>query len=103
VKQIARNQILLTVKHFQGEPRWPIVVGQVLWGLVALRHLRGVSYLRGKISGWKAARAIYQNIIPADRISSFSQTSERQILALQQQTGFDRYWRAYFWLLPRSS
>jgi GT2 family glycosyltransferase len=103
VKRIARNQILLTVKHFQGEPRWPIVVGQVLWGLVALRHLRGVSYLRGKISGWKAARAIYQNIIPADRISSFSRTSERQILALQQQTGFDRYWRAYFWLLPRSS
>jgi GT2 family glycosyltransferase len=103
VKQIARNQILLTVKHFQGEPRWPIVVGQMLWGLVALRHLRGVSYLRGKISGWKTVRAIYQNIIPADRISSFSQTSERQILALQQQTGFDRYWRAYFWLLPRSS
>ena len=103
VKQIARNQILLTVKHFRGEPRWPIVAGQVLWGLVALRHLRGVSYLRGKISGWKAARAIYQNIIAADRISSFSQTSERQILALQQQTGFDRYWRAYFWLLPRSS
>ena len=46
VKQISRNQILLTVKHFSGEPRWPIVAGQMLWGLVALRHLRGVSYLR---------------------------------------------------------
>ena len=49
VKRIARNQILLTVKHFGGQPRWPIVAGQMLWGLVALRHFRGASYLRGKI------------------------------------------------------
>lgn len=115
VKQISRNQILLTVKHFGGQPRWPIVAGQMLWGLVALRHLRGVSWLRGKVSGWKAARALYrEKIINAeDRISRlaarseaarlFYETSEQQIFALQQQTGFDRYWRAYFWLLPRSS
>jgi GT2 family glycosyltransferase len=105
VKQIARNQILLTVKHFAGQPRWPIVVGQMLWGLVALRHLRGVSFLRGKISGWKAARALYREkiSISEDRVSKLTTTSEQQIFALQQQTGFDRYWRAYFWLLPRSS
>ncbi len=105
VKRIARNQILLTVKHFGGQPRWPIVAGQMLWGLVALRHFRGAAYLRGKISGWKAARAIYsENIIATeDRISSLANSSEREIFALQQQTGFDRYWRAYFWLLPRSS
>jgi GT2 family glycosyltransferase len=105
VKQISRNQILITVKHFQGEPRWPIVAGQVLWGLVALRHLRGVSYLRGKISGWKTARAIYRDkkaVSSEHRISAFADASEREIFALQQQTGFDWYWRAYFWLLPRS-
>jgi GT2 family glycosyltransferase len=105
VKRISRNQILLTVKHFGGQPRWPIVAGQMLWGLVALRHFRGVSYLRGKISGWKTARAIYREKITVseDRIASLARTGEEQIFALQQQTGFDRYWRAYFWLLPRSS
>jgi GT2 family glycosyltransferase len=104
VKRISRNQILLTVKHFGGQPVWPIVAGQMLWGLVALRHFRGVSWLRGKISGWKAARALYRDkfTISEDRISRFASTSEQQIFALQQQTGFDRYWRAYFWLLPRS-
>jgi len=105
VKRISRNQILLTVKHFGGQPRWPIVAGQVLWGLVAFRHFRGVSYLRGKISGWKTARALYREkiTISEDRIASLAATGEAQIFALQQQTGFDRYWRAYFWLLPRSS
>ncbi len=105
VKRIARNQILMTVKHFGGQPRWPIVAGQMLWGLVALRHFRGASFLRGKISGWKAARAIYREkiTIQEDRISSLATAGEEQIFALQQQTGFDRYWRAYFWLLPRSS
>jgi GT2 family glycosyltransferase len=105
VKQISRNQILLTIKHFNGESRWPIVVGQVLWGMVALRHFQGVSYLRGKISGWKTARALYRGTteISEDRISRFAEASEREIFALQQQTGFDWYWRAYFWLLPRSS
>lgn len=105
VKRISRNQILLTVKHFGGQPRWPIVAGQMLWGLVALRHFRGVSWLRGKISGWKTARALYREkiTVPENRISKLASISEAQIFALQQQAGFDRYWRAYFWLLPRSS
>jgi hypothetical protein len=105
VKQISRNQILLAVKHFNGEPRWPIVAGQMLWGLVALRHLRGVSYLLGKISGWKTARAIYRDNRNATKhqISTVAAISEREIFLLQQQTGFDWYWRVYFWLSPQSS
>jgi len=101
VKQIARNQILLTFKHFRGAPLWPIVAGQVLWGLVALRHGRGAAYLRGKVLGWTAARTLYHDNIPQDRISSLASAGEREILALQRGTGFDWYWRAYFWLLPR--
>jgi GT2 family glycosyltransferase len=105
VKRISRNQILMTVKHFRGQPLWPIVAGQMLWGLVALRRFRGVSYLRGKVSGWKTARALYREKITTseDRISILARTGEDQIFALQQQSGFDRYWRAYFWLLRRSS
>jgi GT2 family glycosyltransferase len=103
VKRISRNQILLTVKHFKGQPLWPIVAGQLLWGLVALRHHRGVSYLRGKISGWQAARALYrEKINNSEGVSSIIARSEREIFALQKQTGFDRYWRVYFWLLPPS-
>jgi GT2 family glycosyltransferase len=104
VKQIARNQILLTCKYFQGQPRWPIVAGQVLWGLVALRHFRGVSYLRGKFSGWNVARALYlgKTNISEDRLSRLAIASEQQIFALQKQIGFDRYWRVYFWLSPPS-
>jgi GT2 family glycosyltransferase len=104
VKRIARNQILLTVKHFKGQPSWPLVVGQLLWGIVALRHFRGVSYLRGKLSGWKTARAIYrEKTISEDRMARLAESSEREIFALQRQTGFDWYWRIYFWLLPPSS
>jgi GT2 family glycosyltransferase len=99
VKQIARNQILLTVKHFKAAPLWPLVAGQVLWGLVALRHFRGGSFLRGKISGWKTARALYRDKTSSGKIDSFAAASECEILALQQQTGFDWYWRVYFWLL----
>lgn len=103
VKQISRNQILITVKHFKGQPLWPIVAGQLLWGFVALRHSRGASYLGGKISGWKTARALYREKISISAgVSSLITRSERQIFALQKQTGFDWYWRVYFWLLPPS-
>jgi GT2 family glycosyltransferase len=104
VKQIARNQILINCKYFQGQPRWPVVAGQVLWGLVALRHFRGVSYVRGKFSGWNAARALYRGKIniSEDRFSRFAAASEQQIFTLQKQIGFDRYWRVYFWLSPPS-
>ncbi len=33
VWRIARNQVLLAAKHFQGQPRWPIVAGQVALGI----------------------------------------------------------------------
>ncbi len=42
VRLIARNQSVLTAKYFRGEARWPIVAGQLLWGLLALRHGKGL-------------------------------------------------------------
>jgi GT2 family glycosyltransferase len=104
VRLIARNQVLLAAKHFHGRPRLPILAGQLLWGVVALRHGRGGAYLRGKISGLKAARAIrrrhgFQNI--SQGLPSVVEASEGEIFELERQTGFDWYWRAYFWLLPR--
>jgi GT2 family glycosyltransferase len=99
VRQIARNQVLLAAKHFRGQPRWPIVAGQLLWGFVALRHGRAAAYLRGKIAGLRLARTFAEGGPVADGFGSFLKESEREILAIQRQTGFDQYWRAYFCLL----
>ncbi len=101
---LARNQVLLTTKHFSGSSRWPIVAGQLLWGVLALRHGCVGAYVRGKMSGMRAARFVAQesasgNIEVLTKTEAFLRESERTILEIQQQTGFDRYWRAYFWLL----
>lgn len=101
VRRMSRNQILLARKHFRGQPVWPIVAGQLLWGLVAFRHGRLVSFLRGKLQGLRAAPAARAQPQSADRLRAVLEASERHILELQRQTGFDVYWRAYFWLSRR--
>lgn len=100
VRLLARNQSLLTAKHFRGESRWPILAGQLLWGLLALRHAEGWAFLKGKWSGWRVGRGI-GNKTSTKRLREIVETSEAAILAVEQQTGFDWYWRAYFWLLRR--
>lgn len=100
VRQIARNQVLLAAKHLRGQPRFPLVAGQLLWGCVAFRHGRGWSYLRGKIGGLRAARRFTAQPVSA-RLAPLLQASEREIFEVQRRTGFDAYWRAYFWLLRR--
>jgi GT2 family glycosyltransferase len=102
VRQISRNQILLCTKHFRGQRRWPMVAGQVLWGLLALRHARGVAWLAGKISGWKAARRIELPVLQEPdqkKIREILAASEEEIFGIEQQIGFDTYWRVYFWLV----
>ncbi len=100
VRSIARNQVLLARKHFRAQSRWPIVAGQLLWGVLALRHGRGYAWLRGKISG--LAGGDYKDSgAEHDRVRAILESSEREIFELEQQTGFDWYWRAYFWLLRR--
>ncbi len=103
VRAIARNQVLLTAKHFRGQPRWPIVAGQLLWGILALRHGRGFSYVRGKLSGMWLARNVGgdDQIAARKTLERIVDESEREILTLSQQAGMDWYWRAYFWLAPR--
>src|ERR1700730_15853368 len=65
VRLIARNQVLLTSKYFAGLSRWPILAGQLLWGLVALCHGCAGAYLQGKMAGVRLARSI-----PAQRPAS---------------------------------
>jgi len=103
VRAIARNQVLLTRKHFRGQPRWPIVAGQLLWGVLALRHGRSSAYIRGKLSGLRFARAMSGEIDSEerDRLRQIVEASEQEILRLGREAGLDWYWRAYFWLLRR--
>jgi N-acetylglucosaminyl-diphospho-decaprenol L-rhamnosyltransferase len=102
VHNISRNQVLLAAKYFRGQPRWPLLAGQLLWGLVALRHAQGWSYFRGKIAGLRMARSAGSTGKPdltnPETLRGIIESSERTILELQRQTGFERYWRAYFWL-----
>jgi len=102
VRLLARNQVLLTAKHFRGLPRWPILAGQLLWGLVALRHGCVWPYLQGKWAGLRLASRL-----PSDHegsrpevVAAVLSESEREIVAVQQQTGCERYWRLYFLCVP---
>ena len=105
VRLLSRNQVLLAAKYFRGQPWLPVLAGQLLWGLLALRHGQGLSYLRGKLSGLWVARALpskhRRNSLQTRRLRPLIEASERAILELQRQTGSDWYWRAYFWLQRR--
>ena len=103
VRLIARNQLLLTTKHFRGLSPWPIVAGQLLWGVLALRHGCAGAFVRGKMSGMRVARTLAAQGQASRQVlaktEAFVRESERTILEIQRQTGFDHYWRVYFWLL----
>jgi len=101
VRRIARNQVLLAKKHFHGVAAWRIVAGQLLWGFVACRHGRGFSYLRGKLQGLFGRPHGKVQLTELATVKSVLEESEQRIFDLQQETGFDRYWRAYFWLSRR--
>jgi GT2 family glycosyltransferase len=98
VRLIARNQVVLAAKYFRGQPRRPILAGQLLWGLVALRHGKGWAYLRGRIEGLRAARTVQPAEFSLAAVAEIVEESERQLFEVQKQSGFDGYWRIYFWL-----
>jgi GT2 family glycosyltransferase len=91
---ISRNQALLARK-FRADV-WPALWGQLLWGILALRHGVLNSWLIGKIEGLRVP-------IKPHRHQNWGRVvldSERQIAELQGQTGFDWYWRQYFRFAP---
>lgn len=101
VRLIARNQLLLVARHFpphwMTSYGWPVLVGQTLWGFLALRHGAGLAFLRGKWEGMRLFRSIrYGMAAPEHTVSGILQESENEIRELQRQTGYDLYWRLYF-------
>ena len=101
VRRIARNQVLLVARHF---PRhwmlrygWPVLIGQTLWGFVALRHGAGLAFLKGKIEGMRVFRSVREDVQSSgEALDAILSESENEIRDLQRQTGFDLYWRLYF-------
>jgi hypothetical protein len=106
VRWLSRNQVLLAAKHFRGLPNKFAVAtrllwGQGLWGLVCLKHGCGVAYLTGKLSGLREVKSMQPvSDLERERVAAFLQiirSSEQEIFEIQKLTGFDRYWKTYFW------
>lgn len=97
VRLLARNQVLLAIKHFRGQPVWPIVAGQLLWGFLALRHGCAWSWFRGKLAGWKARSEMPIDSYNAAAFAEILRASEAELL---RSCGDQTYWRLYAWLTP---
>ena len=93
VRRIARNQVLLAARHGSARHFWPVLVAQVLWGAVAVRHGRGLAWTRGKLQGLRLFSAARAQNRPSDReqIDQALRSNERLIRAVSR----DRYWQIY--------
>jgi GT2 family glycosyltransferase len=91
VRRIARNQLLLASRYFPSRYWWPVLVAQLLWGAVALRHGAGFAWLRGKREGLRGFR--FAPVGP-DLVRPFLRNNEQFIRTVSS----DRYWSLYFLL-----
>ena len=93
VRLTSRNQLRLVARHCSAEVvrawRWPIFVGQALWGLVALRHGAFVPWVEGKMEGLREFRAEGS---PTAELLRFFAESEAEIAG----RAVDPYWKWYF-------
>jgi GT2 family glycosyltransferase len=98
VRNIARNQILLIAKHYDRDCLrkfgWSIAVGQLLWGLIAVRRGATIAWVEGKLEGVRLFRSYRRGDHP--HISKIVEASEETIREVQSATGFDLYWKLYF-------
>jgi GT2 family glycosyltransferase len=105
VRRISRNQVWLLARHYPAallrRHWWPILVSQLFWGGVALRHGAGLAWLRGKwqgIHGCGSARAGLEYWSDPRGLDRLLNANERAIYEIQSAAGFDIYWRVYFLL-----
>ena len=104
VRLIARNQVFLIARHYPGELilrwLWPILVAQVFWGVLALRHGCGIAWLRGKTEG--SARFRERSRRASVAVAGFELASSMRkraadLASCSRESGFDAYWKT---LLP---
>ncbi|HYP09156.1 MAG TPA: glycosyltransferase family 2 protein [Bryobacteraceae bacterium] len=103
VRHISTNQVLLLARHYDASALWrfgwQIALAQVLWGAMAMLHGQVAAWAVGKIEGLRLFRSYRRT--GTLRLPEILEESERVIAEVQQQTGWDRYWRLYFALTPR--
>ena len=101
----ARNQVYILARYFSRATlrrfAWPVLAGQTLSLLAAARQRNFFAALSGKWAGIRQWKSFRKNHSAAQqrRIESIFKASEREILELQQETGFDLYWKLYFALV----
>jgi GT2 family glycosyltransferase len=100
VRLISRNQLRIVARHYDRalfrECLWPILAGQLLWGLVALRHGAALAWAAGKR---EALRDFSLTAEPSPRLREFLHASEHEIRSRSR----DAYWRWYFRLSGAAS
>lgn len=100
VQRIARNQVLLVARHYprrwKWDYGWPLLMGSLLWGAVAVRHGAGRAWLRGKWEGVRQFRGARGSGARSRAVSNILMDSEKELHELQRQTGYDLFWRLYF-------
>ena len=94
VRRISRNQLLLAARHYSARQLWPILVAQLLWGGVALRHGKGLAWARGKLQGLRRFSAARRQNLQRDPkvLEQVLHANEQFIRAISRE----RYWRAVF-------
>ena len=100
VQWIARNQIVLAKKYGVGAS-WPVLVGQALWGLAALKNGVGGAWIKGKIEGWRLEVGTFK--AGTARLEQTLRSQEQQIKSLLRESATNQfYWPAY-WALTGSA
>jgi GT2 family glycosyltransferase len=98
VRLLSRNQLRLVGRHYDRalfrSCGWNVLVGQLLWGAVALRHGAGRAWLQGKVEGLRDFRL---DGVPSPAVRRFLDASEREIRA----NADGAYWNWYFRLVPK--
>jgi hypothetical protein len=96
VRRMARNQLLLAARHFSAHHLWPVLVAQLLWGAVAVRHGRGMAWARGKMQGLRHFSAAGMQKLQKDPelLEQILRSNEEII----QTVSRDTYWKLYFML-----
>jgi GT2 family glycosyltransferase len=100
IRHISRNQLFLVAKYFRvgdgAAPIWPILVAQLLWGGLALRHGCLLAYLRGKLEGLRRFGEISRHSQGGSNLMDILDENETLLRDLQSQSGYDLFWRLYF-------
>ncbi len=95
VRHISRNQVILVSRHYDRKLLWsclwPVLAGQLLWGLVACRHGAARAWLSGKMEGLRHFRPEGR---PNSLVREFLTASETEIRTRATGT----FWRWYFLL-----